>query len=126
LATSLHAHLVCVTTYRRTVLRDHHLARLDELRCNTCDHLGARLIEFNGESDHVHLLVSYPPALAVSTLVMHLKGMSSRVLRSTCPDLQRAFGRHRGLWSDSYYAGSVGGAPISILRQYIEQQNRPE
>ncbi|MHB1721237.1 MAG: IS200/IS605 family transposase [Acidimicrobiales bacterium] len=124
-ATSLHAHLVFVTKYRRKVLREQHLARLEELLCNTCDHLGASLIEFNGESDHVHLLVSYPPALAVSTLVMRLKGTSARTLRSICPDLRRAFGRHRGLWSDSYYAASVGGAPISVLRQYIEQHNRP-
>jgi putative transposase len=73
----------------------------------------------------VHLLVNFPPKVAPSKLVNNLKGVSSRRLRHEFPDLVKHYWRAQRLWSGSYFAGSVGGAPISVLRQYIEQQNRP-
>ena len=82
------------------------------------------LVEFNGESNHVHLLVNYPPKVPISHLVNSLKGVSSRRLRQQFPGLARHYWKGR-LWSASYFAGSVRGAPISILRQYIEAQARP-
>jgi putative transposase len=82
------------------------------------------LAEFNGEASHVHLLVNFPPKVALSKLVNSLKGVSRR-MRQEFPDLRRHYWRANRLWSGSYFAGSVGGAPISVLRQYIEQQNRP-
>jgi putative transposase len=63
--------------------------------------------------------------MAISRLVNSLKGVSSRRLRQEFPDLRQHYWRARRLWSGSYFAGSAGGAPISVLRQYIEQQNRP-
>ena len=86
---------------------------------------GSELAEFNGEANHVHLLVNFPPTVAISRLVNSLKGVSSRRLRQEFPDLRRHFWRANRLWSGSYFAGSAGGAPISIVRQYIEQQDRP-
>jgi putative transposase len=83
------------------------------------------LAEFNGESNHVHLLVNFPPKVALSRLVNSLKGVSSRRMRQEFPDLARHHWRANRLWSGSYFAGSAGGAPISVLRQYIRQQNRP-
>ena len=83
------------------------------------------VVEFNGEANHVHLLVNFPPKVALSKLVNSLKGVSSRRMRQEFPELARHYWRARRLWSGSYFAGSVGGAPISILRQYIEQQDRP-
>jgi putative transposase len=83
------------------------------------------LAEFNGEGDHVHLLVNFPPKVALSRLVNSLKGASSRRMRQEFPDLARHYWRANQLWSASYFAGSVGGAPISVLRQYIEQQGWP-
>jgi len=78
----------------------------------------------DGESDHVHLLVEYPPKVAVSALMNRIKGVSSRLLRQERPDLQRRY--YKGvLWSPSYFAASCGGAPIAIVRQYIEQQQTP-
>ncbi|MBG3106715.1 IS200/IS605 family transposase, partial [Proteus mirabilis] len=67
----------------------------------------------------------YPPKLAISNLVNSLKGVSSRLLRRDRPDIaQRDY--YKGvLWSPSYFAGSCGSAPISIIRQYIEQQETP-
>lgn len=80
---------------------------------------------FNGKADHVHLLVNFPPKVAISKLLNSLKGVSSRRMRQEFPDLVRHYWRAQRLWSGSYFAGSVGGAPISVPRQYIEQQDRP-
>ena len=121
----LHAHLVFVTKYRHKVCADQHLQRMEEIMRDVCADFEAELAEFNGEDDHVHLLVNFPPKVAVSKLVNSLKGVSSRRLRQEFPDLVRHYYRANRLWSGSYFAGSVGGAPISVLRQYIEQQNTP-
>ena len=61
----------------------------------------------------------------MARLVNSLKGVSSRRLRQEFPDLVRHYYRANKLWSGSYFAGSVGGAPLSVVKQYIEQQNRP-
>ena len=76
------------------------------------------------EDDHVHLLVEYPPKVSISSLVNSRKGVSSRMLRKQRPDIRRRYWKGR-LWSPSYFAASCGGAPISIVRQYIEQQQMP-
>ena len=83
------------------------------------------LVEFNGESNHVHLLVLYPPKQAISDIAHGCKSRSSPIMRSEYPELARHYSRAKKLRSSSYFAGSVGGAPISVQRQYIEQQNRP-
>jgi REP-associated tyrosine transposase len=121
----MHVHLVFVTKYRHRVFGDRHLRRMEEIMRAVCGDFKAELVEFNGEANHVHLLVNYPPKVAVSKLVNSLKGVSSRRLRQEFPDLVRHCWRAQRLWSGSYFAGSVGGAPLSIVRQYIEQQNRP-
>jgi putative transposase len=77
---------------------------------------------------HAHLVFvtrNLPPTTALSRLVNSLKGMSSRRMRQESPDLRRHYWRANRLWSGSYFAGSAGGPPISLLRQYIEQQDRP-
>jgi len=87
-----------------------------------------RVREFNGESDHVHLLINYPPKVRLSELVNSLEGVSSRRLKQDFPAIKSFWSvrKSRGvLWSPSYFAGSVGGAPLSVLEQYIEQQARP-
>lgn len=121
----LHAHLVFVTKYRRRVFTDAHLVRMEEICRDVCADFEADLVEFNGESEHVHLLVTYPPKVALSHLVNSLKGVTSRYMRREFPELERHYWRAQRLWSGSYFAGSVGGAPLSILRTYIENQNRP-
>lgn len=100
------------------------LTRCHEIMADVCDSFDVTLVEFNGEADHIHLLVEFPPKVALSKLINSLKGVSSRYLRSEFPQITRHV--HQGhLWSPSYYAGSVGGAPISRLREYIETQNSP-
>lgn len=120
----LHVHLVFVTKYRRRVLDGDAIERLRPIFAKVCNDFEAELVEIDGEDDHVHLLVNYPPKVAVSSLVNSLKGVSSRMLRKSRPDLRRRY--YKGvLWSPSYFAASCGGAPISIIRQYIEQQRTP-
>ena len=88
-------------------------------------HFESELVEFDGEHDHVHLLVNYPPKVAVSHLVNSLKGVSSRMIRKkNYPSIrQKLWGG--ALWSPSYLAGSCSGDPIAVIRQYIEQQQTP-
>ena len=90
-----------------------------------CGDFGARLREFTGEDDHVHLLVQYPAKVAVPALVNSLKGVSARRLRSEFTGRVNRHIMHGHFWSPSYFAASCGGAPLSIIRQYIEQQRRP-
>ena len=121
----IHVHLVFIPRYRRKIFDADALDRLRTVFSNICGDFEATLDEFNGESDHVYLLVHYPPKVAVSTLVNSLKGVSARRLRQDRPDIARRYWRG-GLWSASYFAASCGGAPIEVLRQYIEQQRAPE
>ncbi|MEO3886830.1 IS200/IS605 family transposase [Nonomuraea sp. B5E05] len=122
---ALHAHLVFMTKYRHQVFAGEHLTRLEEIMRAVCADFETELREFNGEDNHVHLLVTFPPKVALSKLVNSLKGVSSRRMRQEFPELARHYYRASKLWSGSYFAGSVDGAPISVLNQYIEQHNRP-
>ena len=123
---NLHIHLVFVTKYRRSVFTKAVLEDLREIFASVCQDFEAELVEFDGEKDHVHLLINYPPKVSVSRLVNSLKGVSSRLIRKkryACIQDKLWAG---ALWSPSYFAASCGGAPISIIKQYIEQQDTPE
>jgi putative transposase len=122
---ALHAHLGVVTKYRYPVFTTIHLDRMGAIMGAVCEDLGCELVELNGETEHVHLLVNVPPTVALSRLVNSLKVVSSRRLRQEFPDLARHDWRARRLWSGSYVAGSAGGAPLHVLRAYIDQQHRP-
>jgi putative transposase len=89
-----------------------------------CEKAEVKLIETNGEDDHVHLLIEYPPNLQLSTLVNSLKGVSSRMLRKDRPDIAERYYKDV-LWSPSYFAASCGGASLSLIKQYVEQQRIP-
>ena len=122
---NLHVHLVFVTKYRGKVFTKEVLDDLEKSFIEVCNKFESQLIEFNGESDHVHLLVSYPPKVSISALVNSLKGVSSRMIRKKKYQSIESKLWDDALWSPSYFASSCGGAPIDILRQYIEQQNTP-
>jgi putative transposase len=121
----MHVHLVFVTKFRGGVFTKEILHDLRGVFASVCVDFAAELVEFDGGDDHVHLLVNYPPKVAVSGLVNSLKGVSSRMIRkNNYPSLRKKLGGG-GLWSPSYFAGSCGGAPIAAIRQYIEQQQTP-
>jgi putative transposase len=122
----MHVHLVFIAKYRHQVFDKQALERLRELFLKICADFEAELAEMDGEHDYVHLLVNYPPKVAISALVNSLKGASSRVLRKERPDIAKRHYWKGSLWSPSYLAASCGGAPISIVREYIEQQQTPD
>ena len=117
----LSVQLVFVTKYRRGVLTDEHLDTVREVFAKLCADFGATLVEMDGDDDHVHLLVTYPPQVAVARLVNALKGVSACHLRARY--WVRTHREH--LWSPSYFAASAGGAPLETLKQYIRQQRTP-
>ena len=121
----LHVHLVFATKYRRKVFDGDAINHLRVIFESVCRDFESTLVEMDGEDNHVHLLVNYPPKHSISTLVNSLKGVSSRLLRLERPDMKRRYWKGV-LWSPSYFAASCGGAPIEILRRYIEQQSIPE
>jgi len=122
---NMHVHLVFVTKYRRGVFTKPILNDLQKIFASVCGDFEATLVEFDGEEDHVHLLVHYPPKIAISKLVNSLKGVSSHLIRKKeYPSIKKKLWGG-ALWSPSYFAGSCGGAPIEIIRQYIEQQKTP-
>ena len=121
----MHVHLIFVTKYRRNVFTQPILDKLRKIFQNICKDFSAELVEFEGERNHVHLLVNYPPKISVSKLVNSLKGVFSRLVRKgNYPTIQQALWG-KSLWSPSYFAGACGGAPLGIIRQYIEQQDAP-
>jgi len=121
----LHAHLVFTPKYRKKVFEGKHIDALRIIFSDVCRSAGVELAEMDGECNHVHLLVNFPPHVQLSKLVNSLKGVSSRLLRKEFPEIEDNYWKGV-LWSRSYFAASVGGAPISILRQYNEQQNTPD
>jgi putative transposase len=122
---ALHYHLVMVTKYRRKCITAPILERLRAIVALRCENWGGTLIEFNGEADHVHVLASLPPNLDLSRFVNNLKTTSSRLLRKEFPQLKRVY-RKPVFWSRSYCAISCGGAPLAVIKQYVEQQASPE
>ena len=120
----MHVHLIFVTKYRRKVFDGDAIDRLAAHFKRVANDFEATLIQCNGEDNHVHLLVQYHPKISVSSLVRSMKGVSSRMLRQERPDIAENYHQDM-LWSPSYFAASCGGAPLEIIKQYVEQQNRP-
>ena len=119
--TDLKAHLICVAKCRKSVFCQEGLETIKEAMNSVADKMEFKILEFNGEGDHVHVLLEYPPKLSVSTLVKHLKGVSSRAYRKAghpCPSKDH-------LWSPSYFSVSVAGAPLDVLKAYIQNQKTP-
>ena len=119
-------HLVFITKYRRDVLTDQMLKRIEELLRETCEQMDCELIEFNGEHDHTHLMVAVHPKVAVSNLVGKLKGKSAYFIRQEFSKevKKKLWGDH--FWSPSYCVVSCGRAPLEIVKKYIEDQRKPQ
>ncbi|NES03527.1 MAG: IS200/IS605 family transposase [Okeania sp. SIO2F4] len=117
----LKVHLVCVTKYRKNVLTAEGLKLIKDSFETVAKKMNFKILEFNGETDHIHVAIEYPPKLSVSQIVNHLKGVSSR--------LYGAAGYKKphktSLWSPSYFVASVGGAPLQTLKQYIQGGKSP-
>jgi putative transposase len=112
-------HVVWCPKYRRSVLINGVDARLKELIKETCVHLHVEIIELEVMPAHVHLLMEVDPQFGVHRAVKQIKGYSSRILREEFPWLKS---RLPSLWTNRYFVSTVGGAPLSVIRQYIENQ----
>ncbi|MGL5074414.1 MAG: IS200/IS605 family transposase [Waterburya sp.] len=120
--TDLKVHLVCVTKYRDEIFSEPELALIEKVFHDVAKKMDMQILEINGENEHIHALIEYPPKLSVSKIVNALKGVSSRRYG------QAGFKKPKdgkALWSPSYFAVSVGGAPIEVLIKYIKDQSRP-
>jgi len=123
----LNAHVVLVVKYRRSAIDAEILIRLEQILKQTLNKWGSELLEFNGESDHVHLLIDYKPDIPLSTLIGNLKTVSSRLIRKEYPWLaQKYFYNKSFFWTGSYFVASCGGATVEQLKKYVEQQATPE
>jgi putative transposase len=115
-------HIVWITKYRRAVLRGEIGLRLRELIRQTCEAQEVYIEKGHIAVDHVHLLLSVPPNIAVSDLVQRLKGRSSRRMLDEFGELRRQFwGQH--LWARGYFVASSGNVTDEIIAQYIQMQN---
>ena len=112
-------HVVWCPKYRRKVLTGVIESRLKELILETAKGINADIIEMEVMPDHVHLLIEVDPQYGINKAVRHIKGVSSHALRSEFPSLKS---RLPTLWTNSYFVSTVGGAPLSAMKQYIENQ----
>ena len=115
-------HIVFVTKYRRKALYHAILTRLREHFARICQNANCELVEFNGEADHVHLLVDANPNIEPSRLVNTLKTISSREIRREFAAEIRKHYRKPVLWHRAYCLISAGGAPLEVLKKYIQNQ----
>lgn len=115
-------HLVLVTKYRRRVIGSQIAARIDEITRAIVESHGGVLSEANGEADHRHFLLDLPPSVMPSSLVCSIKTATSRIVRNEFAAQLRSVYRKPVFWSRSYCLLSAGGAPLDVIRRYIENQ----
>jgi len=123
----LTAHVVLVTKYRKKAISGEVLIRLKEILSDTLLKWECKLLEFNGESDHVHLLIDYKPDISLSKLIANLKTVSSRLIRRDFPELARKYFYNKPyFWTGAYFVASCGGVTVNQLKKYVENQKSPQ
>ena len=118
----LQIHLVCVSKYRGKIFTNESLSLIKKTFEEVALKMDFQIKEFNGEADHIHALIEYPPKLSISQIVNALKGVSSR--RYGQAGYPKPYGKD-ALWSPSYFVSSIGGAPLEVLKKYIQNQSKP-
>jgi putative transposase len=116
-------HVVWCPKYRRKVLVGAISERLKALIAQRCSEINAEIIELEIMPDHVHLLIEVDPQFGINKAVRSIKGFTSHKLRNEFPELKT---RLPTLWTNSYFVSTVGGAPLDVIRQYIESQTKSE
>lgn len=118
-------HLIFTTKYRRKIFDGIMIQQIREAFQSAAEKLEIEILEMDGEADHVHVLIAYPPKLSISVLVNNLKSISSRRVRILNTNLRKA-SNSGVLWSRSYFACSAGGATIETLKAYVASQKTPD
>ena len=124
--TDLRYHIILVTKKRRPLLT----GGIEECVKSECDriirHFEGTVIEMETGRDHIHMLVELPPRYSISEVVNVLKGVSARITRRDyLPEIQKQLSGD-AFWSPSYYAATVGGVTLEVLKQYVQDQKNPE
>jgi putative transposase len=118
----IHLHIVLVTKYRRKVITSEIMERLKTIFQDVCSRNNSILLEFNGESDHCHLLVNLAPNNNISTFIKSLKSASSMVIRKEFESHVSKYYWKKVFWSGSYFVSSSGGVSLDVLKKYIQNQ----
>ncbi|WP_152983606.1 IS200/IS605 family transposase [Lyngbya aestuarii] len=122
----LTVHIVFVTKYRRKTITDEILTRLNQICADTCIQWECSLIEFNGELDHIHLLVDLNPKVAPVKLIANIKTVTSRLIRQEfAGHLEKFYGDKKVFWTGSYFIASCGGVTIEQLKSYVQDHAYP-
>jgi putative transposase len=112
-------HVIWCVKYRRKVLIDAVEKRLKEILLEVSQEVQCEIEEMETDQDHIHLLISCDPQFGIHQVVKRMKGRSSKFLRDEFPFLKS---RIPSLWTNSYFVATVGGAPLSVIKQYIKDQ----
>ena len=123
---NLQYHLILVTKYRRNCINEDVFAILQDQTAKVLEMNGACLEEINYEPDHVHILLSAPPQASLAKLINSIKTTTSRRIRKEMPDYIAEYYGKPLFWSRSYMILSSGGAPIEVIKQYIQEQGTEE
>jgi len=118
-------HLVLVTKYRKKCFTQEILARLKDICTELAKQWDIEVVEFGGEADHIHLLLDMHPNIMPSRFVGNLKTVSSRYIRKEFPQHMRQFYWQPVLWTRAYCLITAGGAPLEVLKHYIQNQDQP-
>lgn len=121
----LKAHLVLVAKYRRKVFTDEMLVRLADILKELLSKWDCEVVEFNGETDHIHLLFRYTPQTDLPKFINNLKSVTSRYLRKEFAEHLSQYYWKDVFWSGSYFIASCGGVTVETLKKYVESQSRP-
>lgn len=119
-------HLVLVTKYRKKCFTSAMLDRLKEIVNDLCQKWEIELLDFNGESDHVHLLLDTHPNIVLSKFINNLKTVTSRLIRKEFASHLASYYPNPVLWTRAYCLLTTGGATTDTIKQYVEKQERPD
>lgn len=122
---SIHLHVYFVPKYRKHVFNAAMVKRLEEIFVRVLKKRKCTLEECGAEDNHIHLLIDLHPDNNISSLIGSLKSSSSRILRKEFAEELSQFYWKDVLWGEQYFVASTGGAPIEILKQYIQNQDSP-
>lgn len=121
--TLLMAHIIFVTKYRKVLKTNRKWDRIIHELNKGCGEIQVRLIKVEADKDHIHMLIQYPPSKSISNIVRHLKQVSTyRMWRCYGNYLKKLYWHEKTLWSDGYFAASIGNASKETIIRYIENQ----
>lgn len=121
---SLSYHLILTTKYRHPCITEEMQERIEEVITSLFKKWDCSLIEWNGEPDHIHLLFETPPQIKLASAINSIKSVTSRYIQKEFPDELEQYYWESYFWNNSYLILSSGGAPIEVIRQYIEDQGQ--